>query len=54
VFALVHGQRAALLATAATTALLVPVTLSLVPLGLAGPAYGSPPDCSAGCSSAGR
>lgn len=40
VFALVHGQRAALLATAVTTALLVPVTLSLVPLGLAGPAYG--------------
>jgi len=40
VFALVHGQRAALRATAASTALLVPVTLSLVPLGLAGPAYG--------------
>jgi len=40
VFALVHGQRAALRAIAVSTALLVPVTLTLVPLGLAGPAYG--------------
>ena len=40
VFALVHGQRAAVLATAATTALLVPVALAPVPLGLAGPGYG--------------
>jgi len=40
VFALVHGQRAALLATAASTTLLLPVTLVLVPLGIAGPAYG--------------
>jgi protoheme IX farnesyltransferase len=40
VFALVHGERAAVIATLATTVLLVPVTLWLVPLGLAGPAYG--------------
>lgn len=40
VFALAHGQRAALVATAASTALLVPVSLALLPLGLAGPAYG--------------
>lgn len=40
VFALVHGERAAVVATLATSVLLVPVTLSLVPLGLAGPAYG--------------
>jgi protoheme IX farnesyltransferase len=39
VFALVHGERAAVATTAATTALLVPVTLWLWPLGLAGPAY---------------
>lgn len=40
VFALVHGERAAVAAAVVATALLVPVTLSLVPLGLAGPAYG--------------
>jgi protoheme IX farnesyltransferase len=40
VFALVHGERAAIAATAIATAVLVPVTLWLVPLGLAGPAYG--------------
>ncbi|HSB19017.1 MAG TPA: heme o synthase [Anaeromyxobacteraceae bacterium] len=40
VFALVHGERAAVVATLVATVLLVPVTLSLVPLGLAGPAYG--------------
>jgi protoheme IX farnesyltransferase len=39
VFALVHGERAAIVATVASTALLVPVTLWLWPLGLAGPAY---------------
>ncbi len=40
VFALVHGERAAVVATAATAVLLVPVTLWLVPLGIAGTPYG--------------
>jgi protoheme IX farnesyltransferase len=40
VFALVHGERAAIAATVVATVALVPVTLWLVPLGLAGPAYG--------------
>jgi protoheme IX farnesyltransferase len=40
VFALVHGERAARAWAAGTSLLLVPATLSLVPLGLAGPAYG--------------
>jgi protoheme IX farnesyltransferase len=40
VFALVHGDRAARAWAAATSALLIPVSLSLVPLGLAGPVYG--------------
>jgi protoheme IX farnesyltransferase len=40
VFALVHGERAARIAAAATSILLVPVSLLPVPLGLAGPAYG--------------
>jgi protoheme IX farnesyltransferase len=40
VFALVHGERRTMAAIAVTTVLLVPVTLWLVPLGLAGPAYG--------------
>lgn len=39
-FALVHGERATRVWIAATTAALVPVSLVLVPLGLAGPAYG--------------
>jgi protoheme IX farnesyltransferase len=41
VFALVHGERAARAWAAVASLLLVPVTLSLVPLGLAGPAYGA-------------
>jgi protoheme IX farnesyltransferase len=41
VFAVVHGERTARTWAAATSLLLVPVTLSLVPLGLAGPAYGA-------------
>jgi protoheme IX farnesyltransferase len=40
VFALVHGERAARVAAAATSILLVPASLALVPLGLAGPGYG--------------
>lgn len=40
VFALVHGERATLIAIAATTALLVPVTLLPISLGIAGPGYG--------------
>src|SRR5512142_3270418 len=40
VFALVHGERAAKAWAAVTAVALVPVTLSLVPLHLAGPAYG--------------
>jgi protoheme IX farnesyltransferase len=40
VFAVVHGDRAAKEWAVATTFLLVPVSMSLVPLGLAGPAYG--------------
>ena len=40
VFALVHGERAARIAAAATSILLVPASLALVPLGLAGPWYG--------------
>jgi protoheme IX farnesyltransferase len=40
VFALVHGERAARIAAAATSMLLVPASLLPVPLGLAGPAYG--------------
>jgi len=40
VFALVHGERAARIAAAATSILLVPASLALVPLGLAGPGYG--------------
>jgi protoheme IX farnesyltransferase len=41
VFALVHGDRAARAWASVASLLLVPVTLSLVPLGLAGPAYGA-------------
>ncbi len=41
VFALVHGERAAKLWAALTSIALVPVTLSLVPLGIAGPFYGA-------------
>ncbi|HEY6106774.1 MAG TPA: protoheme IX farnesyltransferase, partial [Anaeromyxobacteraceae bacterium] len=41
VFALVHGDRAARAWGSVASILLVPVTLSLVPLGLAGPAYGA-------------
>ncbi len=41
VFALVHGERAAKLWAALTSVALVPVTLSLVPLGIAGPFYGA-------------
>jgi protoheme IX farnesyltransferase len=40
VFALVHGDRAARSWAAATSLLLIPVSLTLLPLGLAGPAYG--------------
>lgn len=39
VFSLVHGERATRAWAAATAALLVPVSLLLVPLGLAGPLY---------------
>lgn len=39
VFALVHGERATRAWIAATTAVLLPVSLALVPLGLAGPGY---------------
>ena len=41
VFAIVHGERATRAWIAALTLALVPVSLSLVPLGLAGPAYGA-------------
>jgi len=41
VFALVHGDRAAKLWAALTSLALVPVTVALVPLGLAGPAFGA-------------
>jgi protoheme IX farnesyltransferase len=41
VFALARGERAAVRWAVATSALLVPVTLLPVPLGLAGPAYGA-------------
>jgi heme o synthase len=41
VFALVHGERATRGWIAGTTFLLVPVSLALVPLGLAGAFYGS-------------
>lgn len=41
VFALVHGERAAKLWAAWTTIALIPVTLMLVPLGLAGRGYGA-------------
>lgn len=41
VFAVVHGERATRLWTAAATALLVPVSLALVPLGIAGNVYGA-------------
>jgi protoheme IX farnesyltransferase len=40
VFALVHGDRAARAWAAAATLVLVPVSLTLLPLGLAGPVYG--------------
>ncbi len=39
VFALVHGDRAARVWSAATSLLLIPVSLLLLPLGLAGPLY---------------
>jgi protoheme IX farnesyltransferase len=42
VFALVHGDRATKAWAAATSLLLVPVSLTLVPLGLAGPLYAVP------------
>jgi protoheme IX farnesyltransferase len=41
VFALVHGERATAAWAAVTSLLLVPVSLSLVALGLAGPLYGA-------------
>jgi protoheme IX farnesyltransferase len=41
VFALVHGERATKLWAALTSIALVPVTLSCVPLGIAGPFYGA-------------
>jgi len=41
VFALVHGERATIAWAAVTSLLLVPVSLSLVALGLAGPLYGA-------------
>ena len=41
VFAIVHGERATRAWIAVLTVALVPVSLSLVPLGLAGPAYGA-------------
>ena len=40
VFALVHGDRAARSWAAATSLVLIPVSLMLLPLGLAGPVYG--------------
>jgi protoheme IX farnesyltransferase len=40
VFALVHGERATRVAIAVTAALVVPISLALVPLRLAGPGYG--------------
>ena len=40
VFALVHGDRAARSWSAATSLVLIPVSLTLLPLGLAGPVYG--------------
>jgi len=40
VFALVHGDRAARSWAAATSLVLIPVSLTLLPLGLAGPVYG--------------
>lgn len=40
VFALVHGDRAARNWAAATSLVLIPVSLTLLPLGLAGPVYG--------------
>jgi protoheme IX farnesyltransferase len=40
VFALEYGERAARIAAAVTSLLLVPVSLTLIPLGLAGPLYG--------------
>lgn len=40
VFALVHGERATRAWIAATAAAVLPASLALVPLGLAGPAYG--------------
>ncbi|HET7824129.1 MAG TPA: heme o synthase [Anaeromyxobacter sp.] len=41
VFALVHGERTTRACIAAAAVLLVPVSLALVPLGVAGPAYGA-------------
>jgi protoheme IX farnesyltransferase len=41
VFALVHGERATRTCIAAATLALVPVSLALVPLGVAGTAYGA-------------
>jgi protoheme IX farnesyltransferase len=41
VFSIVHGERRTRAAIAASTLLLVPVSLLLVPLGVAGPAYGA-------------
>lgn len=41
VFALVHGERATRAWIAAATVLLVPVSLALLPLGVAGPVYGA-------------
>lgn len=41
VFAVVHGDRAARSWAAATSLLLIPVSLLLLPLGLAGPLYGT-------------
>jgi protoheme IX farnesyltransferase len=41
VFALVHGERATQLAAAVTSAVLIPTSLTLVPLGVAGPVYGA-------------
>jgi protoheme IX farnesyltransferase len=41
VFSIVHGERATRIAIAVSTALLVPVSLLLVPLGVAGAVYGA-------------
>jgi heme o synthase len=41
VFALVHGERATRAWIAVTSAILVPVSLALLPLGVAGPGYGA-------------